>query len=309
MPSKGIRVAGIGVRLTADRRALSLHGSISNRLWRWPVERVRRLVRGGAHAEDDGRAPVIPPGATPEQKALLERVGEVAWYHSIDLGQGVVTPGDFDHRPYLHRYGFPPDLGGRRVLDVGTWDGFWAFEFERRGADVVAVDIPWRKDVDLTPHTRARLERELSEEQRTEPTGKGFALAHELLGSRVRREALSVYELAPERPGTFDMVHVGDLLIHLKSPVTALERVLSVTRGFAVVSETYYPELDDGGGRCLMDYMSGEKDTVWWRFGLASLRQTIVDAGFGKVELKSTFPLRMRGDRRRMHHAVFWAYP
>ncbi|MGH7690706.1 MAG: hypothetical protein ACREN3_13950, partial [Gemmatimonadaceae bacterium] len=74
-------------------------------------------------------------------------------------------------------------------------------------------------------------------------------------------------------------------------------------------SETYHPDLDHRGGECLMDYMSGRQDTVWWRFSLTALRQIIVDAGFRDVRLERTFQLHMRDDRRPLHHAVFRAYP
>ena len=66
----------------------------------------------------------------------------LGWYHTIELGDGVVTEGIFDHRPVVDRYMIPADLCGMRCLDVGTMDGFWAFEMERRGAaEVVAADL------------------------------------------------------------------------------------------------------------------------------------------------------------------------
>ena len=65
------------------------------------------------------------------------------WYHKIDLGNGVVTPGlDFEpiwdmirdtrkHIPYA----------GKKVLDIASFDGMWAFEAEKLGAsNVVATD-------------------------------------------------------------------------------------------------------------------------------------------------------------------------
>src|SRR5262249_12084216 len=63
------------------------------------------------------------------------------WYHTIEFPDGTVTPGRFDHRPLVSRYGLPSDLSGKRALDVGSGDGFWAFTLERLGADVTSVDI------------------------------------------------------------------------------------------------------------------------------------------------------------------------
>lgn len=62
------------------------------------------------------------------------------WYHTIELAPGIATPGQVDMREAAAR-ALPADLSGRRALDVGTFDGFWAYEMERRGADVVAIDV------------------------------------------------------------------------------------------------------------------------------------------------------------------------
>ena len=82
-----------------------------------------------------------------------------------------------------------------RVLDIATFDGFWAFEFERRGAEVVAADIASWSDVDI-PRRMVPYAGELDLDR---PTGEGFRLAHEILGSKVERLESSVYDLDPER--------------------------------------------------------------------------------------------------------------
>jgi len=75
--------------------------------------------------------------------ALADRVAAREWYHTLELAPGVVTPGGFDLRDMPDKVGLPASLGGQRCLDVGTFDGFWAFELERRGAsEVLALDVP-----------------------------------------------------------------------------------------------------------------------------------------------------------------------
>ena len=73
---------------------------------------------------------------------LREAVAKIRWFHSIDLGSGIVTPGyDPSTAERAKGYGIPEDLRGKSVLDIGAWDGFFSFEAERRGASrVVAVD-------------------------------------------------------------------------------------------------------------------------------------------------------------------------
>src|SRR5205823_496406 len=124
------------------------------------------------------------------------------------------------------------DLRGKRCLDVGSFDGFWAFEMERRGADeVVAIDIldprKWDWPVDHDPETVEAI-------GRRKARGDGFLLVRRVLGSSVKREELSVYDMSEERLGSFDFVFIGSLLIHLRDPVRAVERVREVCRGSAL---------------------------------------------------------------------------
>src|SRR5438477_10034130 len=78
------------------------------------------------------------------------------WYHTMELAPGVVTPGWFDLRPVVERMPWP-DVSGRRCLDVGTADGFLAFELERRGAaEVVTTDIADHAEWDYPEPIRKR---------------------------------------------------------------------------------------------------------------------------------------------------------
>src|SRR5882762_9398409 len=73
------------------------------------------------------------------------------WYHTIDLGDGLITPGTYDYRFNLDQFHFPEDMTGMQVLDVGSGSGFFAFEFERRGAAVTSVDLPSIASLDRFP--------------------------------------------------------------------------------------------------------------------------------------------------------------
>src|SRR3954452_3302775 len=126
---------------------------------------------------------------------LAERIQQQRWYHTIDLGNGQVTPGWFDMRPYVKHYGLPERMDGMRVLDCGTWDGFWAFEMERRGATVVALDLDDEADLDWPPRRRPGT-------FPTTPRGEGFRLAKEILDSSVERVSLSIYDATQEEFGS-----------------------------------------------------------------------------------------------------------
>jgi tRNA (mo5U34)-methyltransferase len=272
----------------------------------FPGGMFRGLI-GMAKANGAGQAEhVVPLPAklvteSPEARALQQRVDAIEWYHTIDLGNGVVTPGWFDLRHLLDQYPIPSRLDGKRVLDVATFDGFWAYEFERRGAaEVVAMDIDSFAEVDMNP----RIRRQKDSAYFSRKTGEGFALAHEALHSKARRQVCNVYDLSPERLGKFDFVFVSDLLLHLMNPMKALNNIASVTEGQAVIAEVYDPHLPDH----LMKYESGEGHNIWWSIGLGALHQMVDDAGFRDVELCNKFKLGYRGQKPVLAHAAFRAF-
>lgn len=128
------------------------------------------------------------------------------WWHEIELAPGIVTPGDDSNRmklPILDDLGFPRSMVGLRVLDIGCSDGFFSFEMERRGADVVAIEF--------VPETYT-----------------GFATARKILGSRVSYRMDNVYNLSPVSYGQFDVVLFLGVLYHLRKPLAALDAIRSV---------------------------------------------------------------------------------
>lgn len=182
------------------------------------------------------------------------------WYHTIDLGNGLVSKAPYDHRAVVDCYGLPKSLVGKTALDVGTFDGFWAFELERRGAErVVAMDVAKIGDFDILPHIRKTLGRE---GDRT----SHFDLAHAMRGSKVEKKVCSVYDLSPETVGTFDVVFCGDVLLHLFNPLQALVNIRSVTRQLAVIQTT----VDLG-----MEQL--QPDLPWLRFGQRAFERTLGD--------------------------------
>lgn len=304
-------------RLSVNSKRLSLSADVPDGLAR-QLHQVRNRVRRGATGPEGdlgaltiaNKLPefrVIPrdplaataffrgaqgDSSTQEDAAddLAGAVARLFWYHTIELPGGVVTPGLYDHRPLVPHYGLDADMGGQRVLDVATFDGFWAFELERRGADVVAADISRFSQCDFPPQVRhALIEQGLDRD-----TGPGFRLAHEALDSKVARIARSIYDLDPADVGTFDLVHVADLLIHLECPLAALRAVRSVTRGRALIADCFDPKLEAGTVR----YMGAWTDVPWWLPSLETLGQMVIDAGFATVELRLVYALACRGEDR-----------
>jgi tRNA (mo5U34)-methyltransferase len=169
----------------------------------------------------------------PNRDDLANRAAELDWYHTLELTPELTTDGEFDLRPYVERHGLPERMDGIRAIDIGTFNGFWAFEMERRGADVVALDLedPFKYDWPAL-HPRRHP---------TQPIGEPFRIAQRFLDSKVERVESSVYDADPESLGQFDFAFCGSMLIHLRDQFLAIERIHSLLRdgGTFVSAEEY----------------------------------------------------------------------
>lgn len=278
---------------TTRPRTLRLGGlELSVTLERTLAERLRgsaayRALRGGA---------TTYPFRNGEPVLNGTKLSDVDWYHTIDLGNGVVTPGFVDHRDQVKLYGLPDSLAGKRCLDVATYDGFWAFEMEKRGAaEVVGIDVHSLADCDFPLNWR----QEYLGARPNEIKGLGFAYAKRALGSRVKRKVLSVYELSPATVGTFDFVFMSDLLLHLREPLRALEAVWTVTRGEAVIADAYDKDLEGSGVTNSVRFLLGLDDysgCFWWNFTSSVLEVMLRVAHFQDVEKIAQFDLKTKID-------------
>lgn len=205
-------------------------------------------------------------------RALIDSVDP--WYHRIEVMPGLTTPGVNDSQLVLRAIDLPEDLSGLRVLDIGTRDGFFAFECERRGAAVTAID---HMPVEET----------------------GFLVARELLGSTVEFMEANVYDLSYERHGGFDLVLFLDVFHHLRDPMLALDRIWEVSRGRLIVETQLIDDAfltkdgrflslsdlnPDLSSSHLMQFYRGDSlygdPTCVWAPNEAGLRAMLEEAGF-----------------------------
>ena len=238
--------------------------------------------------------PVVGDGST-----LQQQVDALPWYHSIDLGHGVVTRGMSDANNAVTAAQFPA-FTGRTVLDIGAWDGYYSFLAERQGASrVVAldhyswgVDIPardryWkqcRESGALPDHAR-----DTTEFWRPELPGKrGFDLACAALDSRVESVVADFTTVDLAALGTFDVVLYLGVLYHMKEPLECLERVRAVTRDVAVIETAAVRVPGDGRHRLLAFHAGSELNRDfgnWYQPNIAALRALVLAAGFSRVEI------------------------
>jgi tRNA (mo5U34)-methyltransferase len=214
----------------------------------------------------------------PDAAATRAAVDSVPlWYHTLELPGGLTTPGWFDLRPIVELMPWP-DVRGKRCIDVGTYDGFLAFELERRGAsEVVATDIADHAFWDWPPRLRAQGPETLARLAGPEK-GRGFATAHAALGSRVRKEEINIYEISAERLGRFDVVVCGSLMLHLRDPLRALAALRSVCDGMLLSSEVIRIELPMAASRRALLELDGVSDLVHWCVPNAAGHARMVEA-------------------------------
>ena len=206
-----------------------------------------------------------------QPQELQARADALRWYHTIDLGQGVVTRGVDNSPERLARLQLPADLSGRSVLDIGAWDGFFSFEAERRHASRVLAtdDYVWHGTGWGTGQGKA-----------------GFQFARDTLNSRVEDMDVDVMDLSPERVGIFDVVLFLGVLYHLKDPLRALERIASVTRGLLILetvvdmvgvsrpAAAFYPDRE-----------LNDDPTNWWGPNHAAVAGMLRSVGFARVDV------------------------
>ena len=231
---------------------------------------------------------------------IVEEMKKYYWYHCIDLGNNIITDGDYDLRPLLSRYGFPADMRGMSVLDVGRGSGFFAFEFEKRGADVTATDIRSFFDWDFVGGEIEKEKRRTTvidevEFSRREIWG-AFEFAKEFKGSNVLGKFLNVYDISPATLGrTFDLVFAGSITSHLRDPIRALECLHSVTRGMCIVCAPMIeiPKMESVPTMALVGTMDSDRRS-WWVMNETCVVEMMKCANFKNIEVLSRIAIKNR---------------
>ncbi len=205
------------------------------------------------------------PEVIAESRRQIERLSKLGWYHSIELPDGAVIPGHQSVeqlRRRVDQFHIPRDLRGKRVLDIGAWDGWFSFEMERRGAQVLAVDS--------TKSTR-------------------LLEAKSILGSKIDYHVADICRLTHRDVGTFDIVLFLGVLYHVKHPILALENVCGMTRDFACI-ESFVSD-PDPATLPVMEYyetteLRGQLDN-WVGPNASCLMAFCRTAGFARVDFES----------------------
>jgi tRNA (mo5U34)-methyltransferase len=245
---------------------------------------------------------------------LRARADSLTWFHSIDLGDGVVTNGLSEGGQTLRADQFP-EFGGRTVLDIGAWDGYYSFLAERSGASrVVALDhYVWGVDIAAREQywnecrdagTLPDHARDLTDFWRPDlPGRRGFELAKEVLDSGVEPVVADFATVDLDSVGVFDVVLYLGVLYHMKEPLRCLERVRAVTGEVAVI-ETAAISIPCAGGLPLLRFLAGSELNRdfgnWNQPNIEALEAMAIAAGFSRTEVIQGPPNVEPEARRRL---------
>lgn len=227
------------------------------------------------------------------------------WWHTIDLGDGVVTPGrkgGGDARAmaeHIDSLRIPRDLSGRSVLDIGAFDGAYSFEAERRRAErVVALDhFVWLNDIagGQISYDVMYLEGGTVPSGTPTPGKRPFDTCHELLNSKVEAIVGDFMNYPLDELGRFDVVLYLGIIYHMEDPVRAMRRVYEVTGDMAIIESEVVALMDeDSIWRFFPDAELNDDPTNWWVPNIRALMGLARGVGFSRVEFISRDPEKAR---------------
>ena len=233
---------------------------------------IRRLPSNIAATPAATPMPPPPPAASKEftRQQVVNMVGQVPyWWHTITLPYGIKTPGHVSEKAELEiAMAIPQNLNGKTVLEIGTWDGYYSFFCEARGAErVIAVD---------------NLQYEhLPQYYSGHPVG--IEVAKRILGSKVDYRVIDVYDLDKIQEDA-DLVLFFGVLYHLENPFLALRKIAAKTKWMLMLETVNYND-DNPVMEFYHTKMMATDQTCWWAQSRSCLELMLKTVGFSKVEI------------------------
>jgi tRNA (mo5U34)-methyltransferase len=194
----------------------------------------------------------------------VDEVNSLSWFHTIDLGNGIVTPGAVPQNNLIMRVFDDIEFTGKRVLDIGCWDGLWTFEAEKRGAaEVYATDISPRRD---------------------SQSAQTFKLAKEILKSDAKYFPDMPIQRVGELGVKFDVILFLGVYYHLRDPLRALGLLRNVLNdgGLIVVEGTAWYNRRKSFATFLYHDISKDDRSNWWLPSVRCLEEWIESSFFRK---------------------------
>lgn len=199
--------------------------------------------------------------------------GECEFYHSIDLPRVGSIAGHWDLRGRFADYTGHTPVEGRTFLDVGTATGFLSFEAEKGGASVTSFDADGPERYEYVTGDTGR------DPAHFRRLRNGYAFSHELLGSKAELVLGDVYSLS-QSVRAHDVVLVGQILVHLRDPLLALQQAAEVSRDILIITEGSFESESP------VSVFLGEKSSYsWWHLSTGLYRTWLGMLGFDIISV------------------------
>ena len=227
------------------------------------------------------------------QPILVTEIDDCFFYHTTEVPGYGVRPGQWDLRPTWREYLGGESFQGKRVLDIGTADGFISFQVERQGAEVVAFDLSEKESWDLVPFAGYDYKQYgVSNKSHIKQLNNAFWLCHRAFGSKAKMVYGNIYAI-PQEIGQVDVAIFGSILLHLRDPFTALQNALVLTHETVIIAEPLGQDLVTRIlSRLGMPYMqflpkhtNCEPKDSWWYLPPAVVRGFLGVLGFGDTRV------------------------
>lgn len=199
----------------------------------------------------------------------INTMNDMQWYHKIELGKGIVTPGnDYDDLwTPLKQEMKKVDFTNKKVLDIGCWDGLWSFEAEKLGAaEVLATDIH-------------------SQRSFGDQGSSTFEFAKTHLNSRVKYKEVSVYELDNYFKNEFDVVIFFGVLYHLRYPQLGIAKIRKTLKegGILLLETAVLLDTDDTIMQTDYKKIYAQDRSTWNAFSVSAL-SALLEESYLKVK-------------------------
>lgn len=200
--------------------------------------------------------------------ADFDEVKALSWFHRIDLGDGLLTPGRCPPNDLILKSIDEIDFTDKRVLDIGCWDGLWSFEAEKRGAaEVYATD-----DISQRPVHSTRT----------------FDLAKEILKSDVHYFPETPIEQVVSLGAKFDIVLFLGIYYHLRDPLHALGILRSVLNegGVIIIEGDVVYNKRKSFAKFLYNHVWKDDPSNWWIPSIRCLEEWVESSFFRKKSIR-----------------------